>query len=76
MEHFFSPNSRPIKKSSPKMEHFSPNLSADLRSDIKQSQIIGGGGCRCGSHSNYWGDTVKLLVGYIPPPPGFRHPWL
>ena len=35
------------------------------------------GGCRCRLFSNYWGDTVKLLGGYIspsPPPPGFGTP--
>ena len=41
----FSPNSGEDqkKRSPPKMEHFFPTiLSADLRSDARQSQIIGG----------------------------------
>ena len=32
--------------------------------------------CRWRPYSNYWGDTVRLLGGYILPSPGFRHPWL
>ena len=54
---------------------FSPNSSGHLRSDAHQSQLIGGdvdvdhtqiiGGIQ----SNYW-------MGYIPHPPGFRHPCL
>ena len=31
--------------------------------DVDHTQIIGG------IQSNFW-------AGYIPPPPGFRHPWL
>ena len=32
-------------------------------------------GCRCGPHSNYLEDSVKLLGGYIPPSlPGFGPP--
>ena len=59
----FSPNSGEDqkKRSSPKMEHlFSTNSSGDLRSDARQSQIIGG-------------NTVKLLGG-IYPPTGFGTP--
>ena len=51
----------------------SSNSSGHLRSDTHQSQIIGGG-CRCRPYSNYRGDTVKLLRGYIPP--GFGTPGL
>ena len=45
------------------MEHlFSPNSSKYLRSDARQSQIIGG-------------DTVKFVGGIYPPfPPGFGTP--
>ena len=45
MEHFFSSNSgkNQKKRFSPKMKHlFSPNSSGELRSDARQSQIIGG----------------------------------
>ena len=57
------------------MEHFfSPNSGGDLRSDAHQSQIIGKD-ADVDHTQNYWGDTVKLLGGYIPPiPPGFGTP--
>ena len=56
------------------MEHFfSPNSGGDLRSDAHQSQIIGGDADV--DHTQIIGeDIVKLLGGYIPPLPGFRHP--
>ena len=57
------------------MEHFfSVNSSGDLRSDVHQSQIIGGDADE--NHTQIIrGDTVKLLERiYPPPPPGFRHP--
>ena len=80
-EHFFSPNSgedqkknKKQKRSSPKMEHFfPPNSSGHLRSDVHQSQIIGGD-ANVDHTQTIGGDTVKLLGGYIPPPSGFRHP--
>ena len=51
---------------------FSSNSSTDLRSDEHQSQIIGGDVDE--DHTQIvWGDTVKLLGGYPPHPPGFRH---
>ena len=45
MDHFFPQIQVKTKKkrSPPKMEHFFPTISsADLRSDARQSQIIGG----------------------------------
>ena len=66
MEHLFFPNSGQDQKEKglhQKCEHlFSPNSSGDLRSDARQSLIIGG-------------NTVKLLGGYIPIiPPDFGTP--
>ena len=65
------------KRSSPEMEHlFSSNSSTDLRSDVHQSQIIGGDAdddhtqIVGGIQSNYWGGYI------LPIPPGFRHHWL
>ena len=51
---------------------FSPNSSGDLRSDAQQSQFIGGDADVDHTQINYWGDTVKLLGGYIPS--RFRRP--
>ena len=83
MENFFCSNSDEDRKkrSSPKTEHFFPsNLSGHLRSTLI-----------CTPESNYWGDadvdhtqtiwgdTVKLLGGYIPHPPRVSaplHTWL
>ena len=67
MEHFF-----PEFKWRPKKKLFTRNrmlfLSTDLRSDAHQSQIIGGDADE--DHTQIvWGYTVKLLGGYIPPPP-------
>ena len=71
MEHFFPRIQVKTKKkrSSPIMDHFSPNSNGDLRSDADHNQIIGGmqmwtilkllGGIQ----SNYWGD-----ISPIPPP--------
>ena len=56
------------------MEHFfSPNSSGHLRSDAHQNQIIGGD-ANVDHTQTIGGDTVKLLGGYIPPPPGFGTP--
>ena len=69
MENFFPGIQVKTKKerSSPKMEHlFSPNSSGDLRSDARQSQIIGG---------DAGVDHTQIFGGIYPPiPPGFRHP--
>ena len=58
------------------MEHlFSPNSSGDLRSDARQSQIIGGDADVNHSQiigrmqSNYWGDIFPPILSE------FRHPW-
>ena len=77
MEHFFLQIQVKTKKkgSSPKMEQFfSPNSSGHLRSDVQQTQIVGGNANR--DHTQLiGGDTAKLLGGYIPPiPPGFGIP--
>ena len=45
------------------------------RSDADQSQVIGGD-ADVDHSQTIRGDAVKLLGGYIPHPPGFRHPWL
>ena len=77
MEHFFTPNSGENKKrSSPEMKHFfSLNSSTHLRSDAHQSQIIEGVADE--DHTQIVGEyTVKLLGGYTPHPPEFRHPRL
>ena len=69
MKHFFSPNSgeNQNKKSlHQKWTLFSPNSGKDLRSDARQSQIIGG---------MLMKTILKLLGGYIPPSlPGFGTP--
>ena len=70
----FSPNSGEDKKRSlPEMEHFFPRIQVDTYpqmhtrvkllgdADVDHTQTIGG-------------DTVKLLGGYIPSPPGFGTP--
>ena len=45
-----------------------------MRSDAHQSRIIGGD--RKEGHTQIFGGyKVNLLGGYIPHPPGFRHPW-
>ena len=72
----FSPKSSKDqkKRSSPKVEQFfPPNSSRHLRSDAHQSQIIGGD-ADVDHTQTIGGDTAKLLGGYIPHPPGFRHP--
>ena len=78
MEHFFPRIQVKSKKkrSLPKMELlFSPNSSGDLRSDARQSQIIGGDAdvnhtqIIGGIQSNYWRGYIPLIL------PGFRHPW-
>ena len=56
------------------MEHFfSPNSSGHLCSDAHQCQIIGWD-ADVDHTQTIGGDTVKLLGGYIPHPPGFWHP--
>ena len=76
----FSPNSGKDQKKKVFAKSgtlFSPNSSGHLRSDARQSQIIGGG-CRCRPYTQIiGGDTVKLLGGIYPPtppPPGFGTP--
>ena len=68
MEHFFSQiQVKTKKKVFTKMEHFfSPNSSGHLRSDVHQSQIIGGE-CRCRPYSNYRGGYSQIIGGYIHP---------
>ena len=54
---------------------FSPKSTGDLRSDAHQNEIIEGDADE--DHTQIIrGDTVKLLGGYIPQLPGFRHPCL
>ena len=63
IKHVFTPNSSvdQKKRASPKMEHlFSPNSSGDLRSDARQSQIIGG---------NADVDHTQIIGGIYPPHP-------
>ena len=61
------------KRSSPKMEHFFPEIKwrPALRC-IPESNYWRG--CRWRPYSNYWGDTVKLLGDISPHPPGFSTP--
>ena len=72
----FSPNSSEDQKEkkvfTKKGTFFPPNSSGHLRSDAHQSQIIGEDADVHHTILKYWGDTAKLLGGYIPP--GFRHP--
>ena len=60
------------QRTSPKTEHFfSPNLSGDLRSDARRSQIIGGDADE--DHTQIIGGYTDKLLGeiYPPIPPGF-----
>ena len=68
-EHFFSPNSGEDQKKGLPQEWntFFPQIFAQLYTHSNYW-----GGCRRGPFLNYWGNTAKLLGGYIPPsPPGF-----
>ena len=58
------------------MEHFfSPNSGGDLRSDARQSQIIGGD--TNVDHTQIIGGIQSNFGGIYPPIlPGFRHPCL
>ena len=54
------------------MEHlFSPNSSGDLRSDARQSQIIGG--MQMQTILKLLGGYSQIIWGIYPHPPGFRH---
>ena len=55
-----------------KWNTFFPRIQVDTYAQMHTSVKLLGG-CKCRPYSNYWGDTVKLLEGVIPP--GFRHPW-
>ena len=70
MEHFFSPNSGKDqkKRSSPKMEHFFPRIQGEhLRTDGRQSQIIGGDADE---------DHTQIIGGIYPPSPRVSAPML
>ena len=67
------------------MEHFFPRIQVKTKKNTffpriqvqtcAQMHIFGGDVGE--DHTQILGrDTVKLLGGYIPPPLGFRHPWL
>ena len=61
------------KRSLSKMEHFFPGIQvetcAQMHTRVKLLE-----GMQMKTILKLLGDTVKLLVGYIPPSPGFRHP--
>ena len=57
-----------------KWSPFFPQIQVDTYAQMHiRVKLLGG--CRCRPYSNYWGDTVKLLGGFIPPSsPGFGTP--
>ena len=71
-ETLFSPNSSEDQKKEQKGLHqkrntFSPNSSGRLRSDARQSQIIGGMRMYTIRYSNYWGEYSQIIGGDISP---------
>ena len=76
MEHFFSLNSGENQKEKkvfePKKEHFFPRIQMDTYAQMHtRAKLLGRVQMYTIQFSNYWGDTAKLLRGYISPPPGF-----
>ena len=58
------------------MEHFFPQIQVKTKKK-KVFTRNGTGNADVDHTQTIWGDAVKLLGGYIPPPlPGFRHPWI
>ena len=68
---------RKIRSSPKEGKICSPNCSEDLRSNVHQSQIIGGIRIQTLAYSNYWGGHSQIIGGDIYPHPplwGFDTP--
>ena len=72
MEHFFPQIQVKTKKKGlhqNKWNTIFSRIQVDTYAQMHTRVKLLGGGCRCRPYSNYWGDAVKLLGGYIPHPP-------